>query len=105
MIEKIGNNPLLVSIITILLTTLLGGIGFLIKNKIQEKDKKKDKKQEEIDISNRIVQNFNQGVAYSEIKEIATDVYETRISTLKEEMKKVVSQEINKNREADNIKD
>ena len=105
MIEKIGNNPLLVSVITILLTTLLGGIGFLIKNKIQSKDKKKDKEQEEIEISNRIVQNFNQGVAYSEIKEIATDIYETRISVLKEEMKKVVSQEINKKREADNIKD
>ena len=66
-------------------------------------EKRKDK--EEKENSNKIIQNFNQGVPYSEIKEIAVDVYETRISMLKEEMKKVVTQEINKSLEADNKKD
>lgn len=96
MIEKLGNNPLLVSIITIILTALLGGIGFLIKNRMQKNKNEEETIQKVIKPSNKIVQNFNQGLPYSEIKQIAVDVYDTKLPKLKEEIKNMVQQEINK---------
>lgn len=83
MLEKISNNPLIVSIITLVITTFIGIIGYLLKRIIEfnkgEKDYSKNINQ------NNIVQNFNTGVNYSDVERIAEEVVERKLSKMKKQ--------------------
>ena len=57
MLEKIGNNPLIVSIITLIVGTIIGIIGYLLKKVID--DKGKNEKIKSNNQQNNIIQNFN----------------------------------------------
>ena len=74
MLEKIGGNPLLVSIITLTLTTIIGGIGFLIKKLINQN--KEDKTNKYATQQSNIVQNFSTGISYNDVRQIAEEVAE-----------------------------
>lgn len=93
MLEKIGNNPLLVSVITLILTTIIGGISFLIKKIVSEKQENKV-----IKYSNQqsnIVQNFSTGISYNDVKQIAEEVAEVviedKLNKLQKERKKDIT--------------
>lgn len=93
MLEKIGNNPLLVSVITLILTTIIGGISFLIKKIVSEKQENKV-----IKYSNQqsnIVQNFSTGISYNDVKQIAEEVAEVviedKLNKLQKEKKKDIT--------------
>ena len=60
MLEKIGNNPLIVSIITLIVGTIIGIIGYLLKKVID--DKGKNEKIKSNNQQNNIIQNFNSGI-------------------------------------------
>lgn len=76
-LEKIGENPLLVSIITLILTTIIWGIGFLIKRVITGKvEKRVDKYSNQ---QSNIIQNFNTGISYNDVRKIAEEVVEVAI--------------------------
>lgn len=77
MLEKIGENPLLVSIITLILTTIIGGISFLIKKVIT--GKQEDKTNKYATQQSNIVQNFNTGISYNDVRQIAKEVVEVAI--------------------------
>lgn len=76
-LKQIGENPLLVSLITIALTTIIAAIGYLIKKVI---NKEKDKKEENNIQQSNIIQNFNTGVTYKEVREIAEEVVERELN-------------------------
>lgn len=80
MLEKIGNNPLLVSLITIIITTILGAVGYLIKQFIEknENDNIKNNTQQ-----SNIIQNFNSGITYNDLKQIVEDVVEDKLQKYK----------------------
>ena len=93
MLEKIGNNPLLVSVITLILTTIIGGISFLIKKIVSEKQENKV-----IKYSNQqsnIVQNFSTGISYNDVKQIAEEVAEVviedKLNKLQKERKRDIT--------------
>ena len=69
MLEKIGNNPLIVSIITLIVGTIIGIIGYLLKKVID--DKGKNEKIKSNNQQNNIIQNFNSGITYKEARQIA----------------------------------
>lgn len=80
MLEKIGNNPLIVSIITLIVGTIIGIIGYLLKKVIDDKggnEKIKSNNQQ-----NNIIQNFNSGITYKEARQIAEEVVENKLNTI-----------------------
>lgn len=80
MLEKIGTNPLLVSIITLVLTTIIGGIGFLIKKVIGEKQENRINKN--ATQQSNIIQNFSTGMSYNDVRKIAEDVLEDKLNEI-----------------------
>ena len=78
MLEKLGNNPLIVSLITLFFTTMIGAIGYMIKKVI---DNKKEVVKNNNQQSN-IIQNFNSGVTYNEVRQIAEEVVENKLNKL-----------------------
>ena len=80
-LENLSNNPLFVSIITIILTTFIGVLGYLLKGVIDKKEKDYSK-----DINqNNIIQNFNTGINYSDVEKIAEDVVDRKLSKMKKQ--------------------
>ena len=77
-LEKKGNNPLIVSLITLFFTTMIGAIGYIIKKVI---DNKKEVVKNNNQQSN-IIQNFNSGVTYNEVRQIAEEVVENKLNKL-----------------------
>lgn len=82
-LEKLSNNPLIVSIITILLTTCISLIGFTIKKMMDINKKEKDYSKEVN--QNHIVQHFNTGINYSDVEKIAEDVVDRKLSKMKKQ--------------------
>ncbi|MCI8411322.1 MAG: hypothetical protein HFJ40_02535 [Clostridia bacterium] len=80
MLEKIGNNPLIVSIITLIVGTIIGIIGYLLKKVID--DKGKNEKIKSNNQQNNIIQNFNSGITYKEARQIAEEVVENKLNTI-----------------------
>lgn len=80
MLEKIGNNPLLVSLITLVATTIIGALGYLIKKAIIDKEKNQDIRTSAQ--QSNIIQNFNSGITYKEVREIAEEVVESKINRI-----------------------
>ncbi|MGN1297168.1 MAG: hypothetical protein ACI4VH_01870 [Clostridia bacterium] len=80
-LEKLGNNPLIVSLITLLVTTLIGAIGYLFKKVINhKKEMVKNTNQQ-----SNIIQNFNSGITYKEAREIAEEVVENKLNKMKKQ--------------------
>ena len=69
--EELSYNPLIVAIVSLLLSTLIGVIGYLLK-KILDGNKQVS--------NNSIVQNFNTNVDYSEVEKIVENVVNKKIS-------------------------
>lgn len=95
-LERLGSNPLIVSIMTVIITSSFAGIGYLIKRKLTNKDEKKmikkeNNKQEQ---NNQIIQNFN-SMSYHDVKEIASEVYETKVGLLEEKLERVIQMQQN----------
>lgn len=80
MLEKIGNNPLVVSIITLIVGTIIGVIGYLLKKVID--DKGESEKIKSNNQQNNIIQNFNSGITYKEAKQIAEEVVENKLNRI-----------------------
>lgn len=80
MLEKIGNNPLVVSIITLIVGTIIGVIGYLLKKVID--DKGENEKIKSNNQQNNIIQNFNSGITYKEAKQIAEEVVENKLNRI-----------------------
>lgn len=80
MLEKIGGNPLLVSIITLVLTAIIGGIGFLIKKVMEEKQENMINKN--ATQQSNIIQNFSTGMSYNDVRKIAEDVLEDKLNEI-----------------------
>ena len=59
--EQLSYNPLIVAIVSLLLSTLIGIIGYLFK-KVLDGNKQAS--------NNSIVQNFNTNVDYSEVVKV-----------------------------------
>lgn len=78
--ENISNNPLIVSIITLFLTTLVGIIGYVLK-KVIDMNKKENNYSKEIN-QNNIIQNFNTGINYSDVEKIAEEVVDRKLSKM-----------------------
>ena len=70
-VEKIINNPLFVAIITLLLSTIIAIIGYLLKRLIGGNNQEKN---------NSIVQNFNTCVNYNDVEKIVEDVVDRKMS-------------------------
>lgn len=80
-LEKLGNNPLIVSIITLICTTIIGAIGYVLKKAINnKKDIVKNTNQQ-----SNIIQNFNSGITYNEAKQIAEEVVENKLNKMKKQ--------------------
>ena len=80
-LEKIGNNPLLVSIITLVTTTIIGAIGYLIKKVIE--NKKTDINLKQANQQSNIIQNFTSGMTYKDVRQIAEEVVENKLNNMK----------------------
>ena len=79
LLEKLGNNPLIVSLITLFVTTLIGAIGYLLKKGINNKKEiVKNTNQQ-----SNIIQNFNSGITYNEARKIAEEVVEDKLNKMK----------------------
>ena len=81
--EKLGNNPLYVSLITLIATSVIGAIGYLLKKRIDGDTK--EHKSSDVGTNNQtnnIIQNFNSGITYKEARQIAEEVVEDRLSTI-----------------------
>lgn len=65
-LERLSNNPLIVSVITIILTTFISLIGYIIK-KIMDINKKEKENSKEIN-QNSIIQNFNTIINYNDVE-------------------------------------
>lgn len=83
MLEKLSNNPLIVSIITILLTTFISIMGYMLK-KIIDMNKKEENYSKEIN-QNNIIQNFNTGINYSDVERIAEDIVDRKLAKMKKQ--------------------
>lgn len=83
MFEKIGNNPLLVSLITLIATTIIGALGYLIKKAIIDKEKNQNIRT--TTQQSNIIQNFNSGITYREVREIAEEVVESKLNRIKKQ--------------------
>lgn len=83
MLEKIGNNPLLVSLITLIATTIIGALGYLIKKAIIDKEKNQNIRT--TTQQSNIIQNFNSGITYREVREIAEEVVESKLNRIKKQ--------------------
>lgn len=83
MLEKIGNNPLLVSLITLIATTIIGALGYLIKKAIIDKEKNQNIRT--TTQQSNIIQNFNSGITYREVREIAEEVVEIKLNRIKKQ--------------------
>ncbi len=80
-LEKLGNNPLIVSLITLFVTTLIGAVGYLLKKVMNHK-------KEIIKNTNQqsnIIQNFNSGITYKEARQIAEEVVENKLNKMKKQ--------------------
>lgn len=86
--DTFSNNPLIVSIIT----ALIGGIGFLIKKYIDSNTKNKIESKR-LNNENNITQNFNNGISYNDVKQIAEDVCDKKLLDLKKEILKMEKKE------------
>ncbi len=69
--EQLSYNPLIVAIVSLLLSTLIGIIGYLFK-KVLDGNKQAS--------NNSIVQNFNTNVDYSEVEKIVENVVNKKMS-------------------------
>ena len=69
--EQLSYNPLVVAIVSLLLSTLIGIIGYLFK-KLLDGNKQAS--------NNSIVQNFNTNVDYSEVEKIVENVVNKKMS-------------------------
>lgn len=82
-LEKLSNNPLIVSIFTILVTTCISIIGYTIK-KVMDINKKENDYLKEVN-QNNIIQNFNTGINYSDVEKIAENVVNRELSKMKKQ--------------------
>lgn len=80
-LEKLGNNPLIVSLITLFFTTIIGALGYILKKVISNKREiVKNTNQQ-----SNIIQNFNAGITYNEARQIAEEVVEDKLSKMKKQ--------------------
>lgn len=82
--EKLGSNPLYVSLITLVATTAIGAIGYLLKKWIDQDIKEhKSIDDRSKNQQNNIIQNFNSGITYEEARQIAEEVVEDKLNKIK----------------------
>ena len=80
MLRSLSNNALVATVVGILLTTFFSGVGFLIK-KIMDINKR----EKEIVNQNNIIQNFSNGINYSDVEKIAESVFEREMLKMKKQ--------------------
>lgn len=80
MLEILSNNTLIVTILGILLTTFLSAIGYFIKKIIDINKKDLERLNQ-----NNIIQNFSNGMNYSDVEKIAEDVFEREMLKMKKQ--------------------
>ena len=80
MLRSLSNNALVATVVGILLTTFFSVVGFLIK-KIMDINKR----EKEIVNQNNIIQNFSNGINYSDVEKIAESVFEREMLKMKKQ--------------------
>ncbi len=81
--EKLSHNPLIVSVVTLVLTTFISLMGYIMK-KIIDINKKEKNDTKEI-YQNNMIQNFHTGMNYSDVERIAEDVVNRELSKMKKQ--------------------
>lgn len=82
MLKILSNNALIVTILGILLTTFLSVVGYFIKRIIDINKKEKDLERLN---QNNIIQNFGNGMNYSDVEKIAENVFEREMLKMKKQ--------------------
>lgn len=88
MFKEISKNPLIVSIISIILTTIIGVIAYFIKRLIDFQKSENKILKEQNQNQNKIIQNFNAGMSYSEIEKIVENIFQRELIKFKIEGQK-----------------